>query len=576
MEVLELCSSMRSVDLQDLTFALAKVEEARCEIESHPLDINSVHTACVLNQRLAASAECHGGMQVSIRLHRLGHVRAQAWIWRWLEGSVRDAVIAHLRSPTSSTANWITHLTDSVKAMLLDRVSSKTFTPSTFGILDQPPILRQCDLVNRHRHRYFLDGEAILEEVIPPLISTVISSWTGDDSDIEQKRAWFMNAITELLGDEILTTDFVWSMVVNFRPIYALPRSVAYGHTQSRNSILPLVHAIQEHPINMQGSPEHTLYDVYCGLLHGKMSTRDAIQPLASSSSAWNVLRQLLSLSLEYLENPQSTFTHPFQIALQREPDYYLPFREQSPGRILSRSTDGPYDKNIIAQKKGLFSAAVWRGCTYRSGFARDKGMIFENSDQLLDEVDAVIQENEDTNMDRQDAYFCRKNAYGQPIGRRSIEVCTTYWSSVEELEWDGIVLSHPAFVECFEIFRPPGREASRFPQLGPLGAMLLTGDLAYAGVCEKPTDAECAQMMVKVHRGGLEGLRKLGLAPVLRQGAQAQDALAAVTSGLQEFSDVVRALLGCMGFEGDVDFILLEHILCKFQRALSENLLSL
>ncbi|KAH6905099.1 hypothetical protein BKA70DRAFT_1431185 [Coprinopsis sp. MPI-PUGE-AT-0042] len=575
-EVQELRSSLRNVDLRDLTSTLANVESARREIDSHPLGRNTVHTACDLNRHLAASLECHGGIQILVRLHRLSHVRAQGGVWRWLEGDVRDAVIMHLRAPTETEANWLTGLTDAIKAMLLDRTPTKIYVPETFGLLDQPPILRQYQLVNKYRHRYFLDGEAALEEVIPPLVSIIISSWTGDNSDLEQKRAWFINSITKSLGDEVLTTDFIWNMVVNFRPIYALPRSVAYGHPQSRDSLRPLIQAIEEHPINVQGSPEHSLYDLYCGLLHGKVSAHDAIQPLSSSSNAWAVLKQLLHLSLEYIAHPEATFTHPFQIALQEDPDYYLPFREHSPGRILSRSHTGPYSWNTITQKRGIFSALVWRGCTYRSDFARDKGMVFSDSHHLLSEVDAVVQERGDATFNRDDPYFCRKNPYGQPAGRRSIEVAITYWSSVDELAWDELVLSHPTFLECFDIFRPPGRETTRFPQLGPLGAFLLTGDLAYAGVCQKPTDAECAQMMVKVHRGGLEGLKKLGFIYDITPGTPLKEATAVVRDGLQELFDGVRGLLGTMDYEGEIDFILLEHLLCKFQRALSNDLLSL
>jgi hypothetical protein len=575
-EVQELRSSLRNVDFGDLKSTLAQVEVARGEITSRPLGDNTVRTACVLNQHLAASLECYGGVQTSIRLHRLSHVRALAGIWGWLERDVRDAVIKYLREPTEGESTWLTTLIDSIKSMLLDRRLGKTFAPSTFGIIDQPPILRQCQLVNKHRHRYFLEGEPVLEEVIPPLVSTVISTWTGDNIDIEQKRAWFINAITESLGEEILTTDFVWNMVVNFRPIYALPRSVAYGNSQSRDYLQPLIRAIEEHPIRLPDSPENRLYSIYCGLLCGNLTPHDAIQPLSSSSNAWNDLKQLLSMSMTYLSNPRGVFTHPFLLALQREPDYYLPFREQAPSRVRSRSLEGPYHWDTIRQKKGIFSAIIWRGCTYRSEFACEKGMVFDNGAHLLSEVDAVIQERVDEEMDRDDPYFCKKNAYGQPVGRRSIESAPSYWSTVEELAWAELVLSHPTFTECYEIFRPPGRETIRFPQLGPLGAFLLTGDLAYAGVCQKPTDSECALMMLKVHRGGLEGLKKLGLVHDIPRGSPSKDTITLVSESIREIFDVVRRLLGTMEYAGDIDFILIEHLLCKYQRSLSDNLLSL
>jgi hypothetical protein len=581
-EVNQLRCSLTTMSSQDLMSSLASVEDARQEIESHPLGATTLLTARLLNDRLGSSLDCQGSLLASVRIHRQGYIRAQAGLWTWLEGDIRTTAISYLNrgrphsgSYTADT-NWLNQLVDSIKAMVLDRTAAKAFVASTFGIRHNPPILRECVLVNRYRQHYYVDGDPALEQIVPRLASFVISTWLGNDSDLEQKRAWFITTIIDLMGEEILTTDFLWNMLVNFRPIYALPRSIAYGRADGQGHLQPLIEAVSRHPINTPGSREHTLYQAYRGLLQGKISPHDTMQPLSSASRSWQALKDMISLSLEYLSNPQGSFSHPFMLALQEEPDYYLPFREQAPSRIASRSSTGPYHGNIIMQKKGLFSAAIWRGCTYRSGFARERGIgVFENSFHLLDEVDAVIRGSGGTIKGRDSTYFCRKNAYGQPAGGRCIEVCSVYWSCIEEFEWADFSRSNPTFVECMEAFRPPGKEASRFPQLGPLGALLLTGDMAYAGVCQKPTDMECARLMLKVDRGGLGGLKRLGLAPepLPSRTGLSEASVEAIRDGLQELYDGVRRLLASLGFTDELDFILLEHMLCKLQRAFSDRL---
>ncbi|KAH6911644.1 hypothetical protein BKA70DRAFT_1423403 [Coprinopsis sp. MPI-PUGE-AT-0042] len=389
---------------------------------------------------------------------------------------------------------------------------------------------------------------------------------------MEQKRAWFVDSIAEYMGQEVLTLDLTWNMIRDFKPIYVLPREHAYSRLNDQSLLAPFVSALEAHPIITKGSREAQLYCLYCNLLNGRTSPLEVIHPLLNLSPAWPKFKRMLELSLEYLSNPAGTFQTGYQAKLKDEEDYYLPFRNDAISRRQSTSSKGPYSASTIRQVHGIFSAIVWRACTYRSGFARDVGMVFENWGDLDRSINSTIAQR-GGDMTRLDTYFCKKDAYGQPAGRRSIEHASTYWKTLKELNWEGFSSSNPTFTGCMQFFRPPGKNLSKcFPQLGPLGSFMLVGDLAYAGVCQQPTDLEAATCIVENGMGSLAGLKLLGLGP--DGGLKGQDQINAVKCGLQELLEVTYPLLGTLGYTGEVNFVLLEHMLCKFQRALDQKLI--
>ncbi|KAH6896341.1 hypothetical protein BKA70DRAFT_1231583 [Coprinopsis sp. MPI-PUGE-AT-0042] len=280
----------------------------------------------------------------------------------------------------------------------------------------------------------------------------------------------------------------------------------------------------------------------------------------------------MLELSLAYLSSPTGAFQDTYQTKLKAEEDYYLPFRNDAISRRQSIGKEGPYDNETISEVHGIFSAIVWRACTYRSEFAREVGMVFNSWTDLDNQINSVIAQ-KGGKMTKLDAFFCKKDAYGQPAGRRSIELASTYWKTLQELNWDGFSSSNPTFSKCMEYFRLPGKNLSkRFPQLGALGSFMLVGDLACAGVCQQPTDLEAATYIIDNGMGSLAGLKLLGLGP--DDGLKGRDRIGPTQRGLQELLDFLYPLLGQLGYTGELNFVLLEHMLCKFQRAVDQNLI--
>ena len=97
------------------------------------------------------------------------------------------------------------------------------------------------------------------------------------------------------------------------------------------------------------------------------------------------------------------------------------------------------------------------------------------------------------------------------------------------------------------------------FPNIGPLSALLISGDLAIEGVVLKPTVEEMGRIVFKLGKGALVGLIRLGL---IEKNSLEQEVVSAF-SFLYNYLDCnltteVKTLI-CL------DVFTLEHGLCKY-----------
>ncbi|KAH6886516.1 hypothetical protein BKA70DRAFT_1444399 [Coprinopsis sp. MPI-PUGE-AT-0042] len=576
-EVHQLRRTMTDVIYTDaLPDAANLLIDARAHIIHHPLDPSAILNARTIVQGCQAMAEVQSDTALFARKGRLRSIDAQVRLWRWLDVDVRESVIERMENQAANPhpdLSWLSRLTESVKAVYTSRTATKLFNPVDFGVASNTSTvtLNTYTLINVHRGRLFVEGNE-LTMLVGSSVVAVVSNWVGEYNDVEQKRAWFVDTIAEHVGEELLTLDLTWNMVTNFKPIFVLPREIAYNHHDNRAVLDPFIASLQEHPISDPSTPEGLLYAIYCELLNEDLQPQDVTNRILSISPIWSKFNRMLKLSVDYLANPDQTFGNKFQIALKDNEDYYLPFRDDAASRRRSAANDGPYAKGTIDTVQGIFSAVVWRACTYRSEFSEVEGMVFKDSSDLFRRVDKIIQKR-GGGLKRDDAFFCKKDAYGQPAGRRSLEYASTYWKNLQELNWCGLATSNPSFSRCIEFFRPPGKnQAKLFPQLGGLGSFMLVGDLARAGICQTPSAQDVATHMVENGRGSLAGLRTLGLGP--DNGGVKPEKVDIAAQGLQELFEITSATLQSLRYAGSIDFIVLEHMLCKFQRALVHGLL--
>lgn len=519
---------------------------------------------------------------LATRRARQVSIYASTRVWRWLDHDLPEATIHRLeqdKTPSGRAEHgWLPQLVRKVYSMHLHRWPKASFSSVDLGFHCEEE-LDKIVQVDRGARIPLLVGEQ-LEEAVAQTVRDVVVQWIGYKWDAEQKRAWFANIIVDCLGEEALTIDSVWAMFSHFKLTYVVEGKNGY-RARDISTATPFRKAILSHPISCEGSTEHALYSQYQQLLAGTLSL-DQVEIGGRQGPKWLRYAHMWKISLQYLVDPSTPSTDKFFQLLQRDPDFYLPIRDRAPARIRSSSIGGPYHASVIRTNSGIFSALLWRGITYRSEFFYDNPMVYSSWQALEETVTNIINMTGDRNFTMKSAYFCKKDAYGQPAAKREMSLAEKYWSSLQERHWDAFAHEDlaltdrlPTFTNTIEYFRPSGpAEALIFPQLGPLGSFALVCDLAAAGICLMPTIGEMASAIMMVDRGAVAGLVALGLASKPLPTSKAEK-LAMLEKGLLILNDMVISNFTeeerlNMGY----NLITLEHSLCKFSRAIGKRAL--
>lgn len=262
--------------------------------------------------------------------------------------------------------------------------------------------------------------------------------------------------------------------------------------------------------------------------------------------------------------------------AMIDNPDRFLPFREHAPSRIRFRSQDGPFHERVARTRSGLFSALIWRGITFTTGFSLEQKMVFHSLQEFQDEVSEVCHSHPDS------GYICNPRAYGIYNKFRSLELAEEYWEATGKHDWPSFVKNHTVpFQVCYQQFFRPGKTPVRFPQIGPLAAYLLTVDYVYAGIVDPPTLDEISGVVRCINRGAASGLEHLGLiGPRVKNKKGQGYSMPNETECLGANRKIQEVLASIISIEEQqrlpVDGILVEHMSCKFSRCVRECMIKL
>ena len=258
---------------------------------------------------------------------------------------------------------------------------------------------------------------------------------------------------------------------------------------------------------------------------------------------------------------------------IANSPDKFMPYREHAPTRILSRNLIYD-DPEWLKTSIGFWNVLCFRGVFYGSDFARQDGRYFND----LDDWKAF-------SKDKQPSYFVVKTAYGSLQGDRSLDRVEEYWERRDLWE----PLMNKENLSLFDVYdfllqssidggrstssrkkgsqTPKGNNKSTakkvFINIGSLTAILIIGDLVYAGVLPMPSPLEWGKFIEKVSKGGLDALIMLGLID--------ED-----TTVPQAFADldafVNRVLTSEEKSAMTYDVLTGEHSLCKYKRLYSRK----
>jgi hypothetical protein len=289
-----------------------------------------------------------------------------------------------------------------------------------------------------------------------------------------------------------------------------------------------------------------------------------------------------------------------------KRPDHLIPFRECAPTRNKARQTVYSGLADGISPER-FWSILVHRGVFYGAPFAQEHGGHFSS----LQEWTAYFEEK---GSERAKEYFVSLCAYGPSNRYRDIKLIPQYWklrdtwTTFYEERFTGFTSlfsflcceDDPDMVEDLDTYKPTvGRgkkrverkkreaggwlrrkylkeanhvgnsiedeeevsEKPKFPNIGPLTALLICGDLAMAGFVEKPTVKQMAKLIFYLKKGALLGLERLGLVPPKATFEEVFTCFSFLYDYLEaNLSDEDKVLI-------HFDVITLEHGLCKFTR---------
>ncbi|KAG6905847.1 hypothetical protein DXG01_000415 [Tephrocybe rancida] len=232
--------------------------------------------------------------------------------------------------------------------------------------------------------------------------------------------------------------------------------------------------------------------------------------------------------------------------------DRFSPFRDTAPTRthIISNLYS---DVAFLKTDDGFGSAVLHHAIFYGSPFAQTDSGIFTSSGERYWET--VIKE---ARQGHSDSYFICNNIYGHGSMHRTIKNIPTLWNA--HLKWTKFQKQNPnyTFFQLYDFLR----RGKTFNGVGDLTALLIAGDLAYAGLVDPPTPEAVGAIIHKIDWGAVEGLRRLGL--VVGNKPTQAEVVSAFTSLYnylaEELTDIEKQ---SMAF----GVTMVEHGLCKITR---------
>ncbi|KAJ2924235.1 hypothetical protein H1R20_g12861, partial [Candolleomyces eurysporus] len=434
-----------------------------------------------------------------LRMTRTTLIKSQTAVRGWLEGPVAEeaASVARQARPKGGRKSWLSTLTNQVVEMLVHRVGSKVFRGSDYGLS------WECsDVVvdNLFKAKRMLRGEGNTVKVATKMTMEIVEKWVDADAHCDKKQAWFASIVEEVMGEEALTMNVVWTLYSNLKASHVILGDKGYRNP-TKDDMEPFRSALENHSVIEPEHQEGRLFELYKQLLNREISPSEVIKQLPSVSLRWNALKQMLHTAGMYDREEHPRDPSPYLKKLQVDPITYHPFRERSPGRVRCRQD--LFDNNKAVSKSTIFSLLVWRAFPQVYSWHPDHCMWYEGPEDFLE------------------AYRRIKKEEPKP---ELISDVLSYWTNLDETRWSRFAETNPSFKECYEHFKPTGTlEYRLFRKLSRTGAFDVTCDLAYAGFCQPPSISDVAKYVVFLNQGAMSGLKALGLVDAKKKDVDAK-----------------------------------------------------
>ena len=483
-------------------------------------------------------------------------------------------------------------------------------------------IWRVCEEGGDVHPGHFIDGwdEAVPSIKVPrpqnhkdiPVIDWVVQqvvrvvrTWARFPTNTRLVAAYFVCHIVRTFHNpDVLLLPHMWRMHQNIKT--ELLQSTSLRHTSLTLAMLqPVVDVLSKHPLADVNSPESALMHDISALvticmpsikdlsvhlimslgLHDPDRLASPQVPLTNNlppitqgnrlkglQGLKKFIRELLPLvdgeSLKLPQNPTK-----LQSLVMSRPDFYCPFRELAPSRRILTGPDGPFHSNQrdlpgafaswVLSRIALFESPVLGRHT--SGFFADK----QAWTTFLHACDY-------DGTEKSARSIVNVACYGTPQPQRWSVLGQVDPYFAADTQWQNLVRAHlPNTIPFLELYhwlqtttRPTPKTVVRFlPQVGKLAAYLLAGDLVYCGKVQLPGPAEMGRIIALNKLGSLKGLVATG---------ELQSTESSEEDVIEAFKRVYNAVeetVGSMGEAIRLDTIMVEHLLCKFQRVQKRSL---
>ena len=245
------------------------------------------------------------------------------------------------------------------------------------------------------------------------------------------------------------------------------------------------------------------------------------------------------------------------QVHVYNNSDMLLPFRDSAKSRMRILLPGGPYSQEHVWTKEGFFSALVYRGITHNTEFLQNNKTLFSSWEDYQSSCKQEVKKR--GLKDLKAPYLCNLKAYGVPITSRKVENAEEYWRFAAEdsqiTEW----LASGRPINPVALYN---RILTQCRGYGPLTTLNIVYDYIACGCAKDLTLEEMADLVVKVDRGGIKGMQRLGYD--VNTGDRRKQVVVTLRSlksaMVQSFTEAER---NKMGF----GLSMIEHSMCKFCR---------
>lgn len=265
-----------------------------------------------------------------------------------------------------------------------------------------------------------------------------------------------------------------------------------------------------------------------------------------------DLMQSFLDFLIESARLTDLTYTPTSKLerAIDKDRDHFLAWREHAPSRLRVNGPNGPFRRDRILTRGGIFSALLFRAVFFGAPILQEHEGYFEDIQAWRSVYDGH----------QPDTYYCDLNTYGVGV-HRGVQHVEQLWEASDDLLAQLTAEVRPSFEQLWKhiVEKRAENGGMMYPTMGPLVGYLTCVDLVYAGVLTPPSLDVMGDAVAKLGKGGRDGLIRLKLIKVGAGRSEISSAFKDLYNYLEHHFPKSSSL--------HLDMFIVEHGLCKYKR---------